>query len=169
MEAMEAILSRRSIRKYTDKKVSDEVVKELLEAGMSAPSAGNEQPWHFVAITDHKILDEIPKIHPYSGMLKEAPLAILICGDESLQKYEGYWVQDCSAATENILIAANAIGLGGVWLGVYPIEDRVAGIRKLLGMPEKVIPFALLSIGYPAEQKPLADRYDESRVHHDKW
>ena len=169
MEAMEAILSRRSIRKYTDKKVSDEFVKELLEAAMSSPSAGNEQPWHFVAITDHKILDEIPRIHPYSGMLKEAPLAILICGDESLQKYEGYWVQDCSAATENILIAANAIGLGGVWLGVYPIEDRVAGIRKLLGMPEKVIPFALLSIGYPAEQKPLADRYDESRVHHDKW
>lgn len=169
MEAMEAILSRRSIRRYTDKKVSDEIIKELLEAGMSAPSAGNEQPWHFVAITDHKILDEIPKIHPYSGMLKEAPLAILICGDESLQKYQGYWVQDCSAATENILIAANAIGLGGVWLGVYPIEERVVGIRKLLSMPEKVIPFALLSIGYPAEQKPPADRYNESRVHYEKW
>jgi len=169
MEAMEAILTRRSIRRYTDKKVSDEIVKELLEAGMSAPSAGNEQPWHFVAITDHKILDEIPKIHPHSGMLKEAPLAILICGDESLQKYQGYWVQDCSAATENILIAANAIGLGGVWLGVYPIEDRVVGIRKLLGMPEKVIPFALLSIGYPAEQKPPANRYDESRVHYNIW
>ncbi|HGJ63854.1 TPA: nitroreductase family protein [bacterium] len=166
---MEAILTRRSIRRYTDKKVSDEIVKELLEAGMSAPSAGNEQPWHFVAITDHKILDEIPKIHPHSGMLKEAPLAILICGDESLQKYQGYWVQDCSAATENILIAANAIGLGGVWLGVYPIEDRVVGIRKLLGMPEKVIPFALLSIGYPAEQKPPANRYDESRVHYNIW
>lgn len=169
MEAMEAILTRRSIRRYTDKKISDELIKELLEAGMSAPSAGNEQPWHFVAITDHKILDEIPKIHPHSNMLKEAPLAILICGDESLQKYQGYWVQDCSAATENILIAANAKGLGGVWLGVYPIEDRVVGIRKLLGMPEKVIPFALLSIGYPAEQKPPANRYDESRVHYDMW
>lgn len=169
MEAMEAILTRRSIRRYTDKKISDELIKELLEAGMSAPSAGNEQPWHFVAITDHKILDEIPKIHPHSNMLKEAPLAILICGDESLQKYQGYWVQDCSAATENILIAANAKGLGGVWLGVYPIEDRVVGIRKLLGMPEKVIPFALLSIGYPAEQKPPANRYDESRVHYDIW
>jgi nitroreductase len=102
-------------------------------------------------------------------MLKEAPLAILICGDESLQKYKGYWVQDCSAATENLLIAANAKELGGVWLGVYPIEDRVIGIRKLLGMPDNVIPFALLSIGYPAEQKPPANRYDESRVHHDKW
>ncbi|HGE72071.1 TPA: nitroreductase family protein, partial [Candidatus Poribacteria bacterium] len=128
-----------------------------------------EQPWHFVVIRDRQILNEIPKIHPYSGMLKEAPLAILICGDESLQKYKGYWVQDCSAATENLLIAVNALGLGGVWLGVYPIEDRVVGIRKLLGMPESVIPFALISIGYPAEQKPPADRYDESRVHHDRW
>jgi nitroreductase len=169
MDAMQAILSRRSIRRYTDKDVSDEVVKELLEAAMSAPSAGNEQPWHFVVIRDRQILNEIPKIHPHSGMLKEAPLAILICGDESLQKYKGYWVQDCSAATENLLVAVNAKGLGGVWLGVYPLEDRVVGIRKLLGMPENVIPFALLSIGYPDEQKPPAERYDESRVHHDKW
>jgi len=169
MDAMQAILSRRSIRRYTDKPVSDEVVEQLLKSAMSAPSAGNEQPWHFVVIRDRQILNEIPKIHPYSGMLKEAPLAILICGDESLQKYKGYWVQDCSAATENLLIAVNALGLGGVWLGVYPIEDRVVGIRKLLGMPESVIPFALISIGYPAEQKPPADRYDESRVHHDRW
>jgi len=169
MDAMEAILSRRSIRRYTDKPVSDEVVKELLEAAMSAPSAGNEQPWHFVVIRDRQILNEIPKIHPYSGMLKEAPLGILICGDESLQKYKGYWVQDCSAATENLLIAINAKGLGGVWLGVYPIEDRVIGIRKLLGMPESVIPFSLISLGYPAEQKTSSNRYDESRVHHDKW
>jgi len=169
MDAMQAILSRRSIRRYTDKPVSDEVVEQLLKSAMSAPSAGNEQPWHFVVIRDRQILNEIPKIHPYSGMLKEAPLAILICGDESLQKYKGYWVQDCSAATENLLIAVNALGLGGVWLGVYPIEDRVVGIRKLLGMPESVIPFALISISYPAEQKPPADRYDESRVHHDRW
>lgn len=169
MDAMQAILSRRSIRRYIDKPVSDEVVEQLLKSAMSAPSAGNEQPWHFVVIRDRQILNEIPKIHPYSGMLKEAPLAILICGDESLQKYKGYWVQDCSAATENLLIAVNALGLGGVWLGVYPIEDRVVGIRKLLGMPESVIPFALISIGYPAEQKPPADRYDESRVHHDRW
>ncbi|HGE70115.1 TPA: nitroreductase family protein, partial [Candidatus Poribacteria bacterium] len=130
MDAMQAILSRRSIRRYTDKPVSDEVVEQLLKSAMSAPSAGNEQPWHFVVIRDRQILNEIPKIHPYSGMLKEAPLAILICGDESLQKYKGYWVQDCSAATENLLIAVNALGLGGVWLGVYPIEDRVVGIRK---------------------------------------
>lgn len=169
MDAIQAILSRRSIRRYTDRQVSDEIVKQLLESAMSAPSAGNEQPWHFVVIRDRQILNEIPKIHPYSGMLKEAPLAILVCGDESLQKYKGYWVQDCSAATENLLIAVNALGLGGVWLGVYPIEDRVIGIRKLLGMPENVIPFSLISIGYPAEQKPPANRYDESRIHYNRW
>ncbi len=169
MDAMEAILSRRSIRRYTKEDVSDEILKELLEAAMSAPSAGNEQPWHFVVIRDRKILNEIPNIHPYSGMLREAPLAILICGDESLQKYKGYWVQDCSAATENLLIAINAKGLGGVWLGVYPVEDRVTGIRKLLNMPDNIIPFSLISIGYPAEQKPPANRYDSSRIHYDRW
>ncbi len=169
MDAMQAILTRRSIRRYTKENVSDEIVKELLEAAMSAPSAGNEQPWHFVVIRDRKILDEIPNIHPYSGMLREAPLAILICGDESLQKYKGYWVQDCSAATENLLIAINAKGLGGVWLGVYPVEDRVIGIRKLLNMPDNIIPFSLISIGYPAEQKPPANRYDSSRIHYDRW
>lgn len=169
MEAIQAILTRRSIRRYTDRQVSDELIKQLLESAMSAPSAGNEQPWHFVVIKDRQILNEIPKIHPYSSMLKEAPLAILVCGDESLQKYKGYWVQDCSAATENLLIAVNALGLGGVWLGVYPIEERVVGIRKLLAMPENVIPFSLISIGYPAEQKPPANRYDESRIHYDRW
>lgn len=169
MDAMDAILSRRSIRRYTSQPVSEELIKDLLEAAMSAPSAGNEQPWHYVVIRDRKILDEIPKIHPYSQMLKEAPVAILICGDEKLQKYKGYWVQDCSAATENMLIAVQAKGLGAVWLGVYPVEDRVIGIRKLLGIPEHVIPFSLISIGYPAEQKPRANRYDDSRVHRDKW
>ena len=169
MDAMNAILSRRSIRRYTNQPVSDEVMKELLEAAMSAPSAGNEQPWHFVVIDERKILDEIPKYHPYSQMLKDAPAAIMVCGDETLQKYEGYWVQDCSAATENILIAAQAKGLGAVWLGVYPIEDRVVALRKLLGIPEHVIPFSLISVGYPAEQKPRSDRYDDSRIHHNQW
>jgi nitroreductase len=169
MDAMDAILSRRSIRKYTTQPVSDEMIGELLEAAMSAPSAGNEQPWHFIVISERQILNEIPKFHPYSQMLRDAPVAILVCGDERLQKYEGYWVQDCSAATENILIAVQARGLGAVWLGVYPIEDRVIGLRKLLDIPEQVIPFALISIGHPAEQKPRSDRYDAARVHHNHW
>ena len=105
---MEAILARRSIRKYTDQPVPDGVIKELLDAAMSAPSAGNQQPWHFVVLRDREILDEVPKFHPHSLMVKEASAAILVCGDPTLEKHKGYWVQDCTAATENILIAAHA-------------------------------------------------------------
>lgn len=166
---MEAILSRRSIRKYTNQPVPEQVVKELLEAAMSAPSAVNQQPWQFIVINDRKILDEFPKLHPCSLMLRAAPVAILVCGDLQLEKIGGYWVQDCSAATENILIAANAKGLGAVWLGVYPVERRVTGIKKLLDLPENVIPFSIVSIGYPAVKKPPANRYDSSRIHYNRW
>lgn len=166
---MDAILSRRSIRKYTTKPVPDQLVKEVLEAAMSAPSAGNEQPWHFIVITDRQILDEIPKYHPYSHMVREAPVAILVCCDLQLDKHDGFWVQDCAAATENLLIAVQAQGLGGVWLGVYPREQRITGLRKLLAIPEHVIPFSLIPIGYPAEDKPRADRYNTARVHHNRW
>jgi len=169
MEAMEAILSRRSIRRYTGEPVPEEVIKELLEAAMSAPSANNEQPWQFVIIDDRRILDEIPRFHPYADMLKEASLAIAVCGDMKLEAMRGYWVQDCSAATQNILIAANARGLGAVWLGVYPNESRTRTVQKLLGLPEQVIPLCFISIGYPAEKKPPANRYNASRVHHNHW
>ena len=169
MDAMEAILSRRSIRRYTSKPVPEELIKELLEAAMSAPSASNQQPWQFVIIDDRRILDEIPKFHPYAHMLKEASWAIAVCGDQSLATMSGYWVQDCSAATQNILIAANAKGLGAVWLGVYPREERAKTAQKLLGLPEHVVPLCFISIGYPAEEKPPSNRYDESRVHHNKW
>ena len=169
VKIMEAILSRRSIRKYTNQSVPEQTIKELLEAAMSAPSAGNQQPWQFVVIKERKILDEIPKFHPFSQMLREAQLAILVCGDLELEKNKGYWVQDCSAATENILIAATAKGLGAVWLGIYPREKRVAGVKKLLGLPQHIIPLSLISIGYPAEQKPPANRYDSSRIHYNHW
>ncbi|MCK4626092.1 MAG: nitroreductase family protein [Phycisphaerae bacterium] len=168
---MDAILSRRSIRKYTDQAVPEEVITELLKAAMSAPSAGNQQPWRFVVIDDRRILDEIMTIHPYSAMLKEAPLVILVCFDKGLELevVEGLWPQDCSAATENILIAAQAIGLGAVWLGVYALKNMVAEFRKLVGAPDHIIPFSLISIGYPAEQKPPANRYDSSRIYHNRW
>jgi nitroreductase len=169
MDAMDAILSRRSIRKYTKQSVPDQLIKELLEAAMNAPSAGNEQPWHFIVINDRGILDEIPKYHPYSQMIREAYVAIVICCDLQLDKQDGLWVQDCAAATENLLLAVQAKGLGAVWLGVYPREERVTGLRKLLSIPEQVIPFSLIPIGYPAEHKPRADRYDSSRIHDNRW
>jgi len=144
------------------------VLEELLKAAMYAPSAGNCQPWHFVVIKDRKILDEIPRFHPYSRMLKEAPVAILVGCDWDLQM-PGFGVQDCSAATQNILLAAQAKGLGTVWLGIYPDEAMVANMKRLLKLPEHIVPIALVSVGYPAEQKPQPERYQADRVHHDRW
>jgi len=170
MDAMHALFSRRSIRKYTAEPVSDQTIKEVLEAAMSAPSAGNQQPWHVVVINNREVLDRIPEFHPHSLMCREAQIAILVCGDPSLEKHVGYWVQDCSAATENLLVAVHALGLGGVWVGVYPREERVAGFRKLLKIPDHVIPFALIPIGHPAEQKPpRPDRYNDGRIHKNSW
>jgi len=170
MDAMEALFSRRSIRKYTPEKITEETLREILEAAMSAPSAGNQQPWHFVIINDRKILDAVPSFHPHSLMLREAHVAILVCGDPTLEKHVGYWVQDCAAATENLLVAIHAKGLGAVWLGTYPREERVEGFRKLLGIPDHVIPFSLIPIGYPAESKPpRPDRYNTTRIHHNRW
>jgi nitroreductase len=165
---MKAILTRRSIRRYTPQAVPEKIIMELLEAAMSAPSAGNEQPWEFVVITDRKVLDEIPRVHPYAQMCSQAPVAVLVCGDMQKETHQGFWVQDCSAATENLLIAVNDKGLGAVWVGVYPREERMAAMRKLVELPAHIIPFALIPIGYPAEKKPPSNRFDPSRVHKNK-
>ena len=165
----EMILARRSIRRYQRRKVASDDLEPLLRAAMSAPSAGNAQPWHFVVITDRALLDAIPEFHPYAAMVSEAPAAILVCGDPALEKYPGFWTQDCSAAVENLLLAAQAQGLGAVWVGIHPIEEREQSFRKLLGIPEGIIPFALVPVGYPAEEKPPADRYHPERVHRDGW
>jgi nitroreductase len=166
---MKAIRARRSIRRFTSEPVSDDAIKTLLEAAMSAPSAGNQQPWEFVVVTDRNILDEISNVHLYYQMCREAPAAILVCGNLERDTHQGFWVQDCSAATQNILIAATDTGLGSVWCGVYPREDRVGGLRKLLKLPENITPLALIPIGHPAEQKPPSDRFDPARIHRDRW
>ena len=168
MDTLEAILTRRSIRRYTSKKVPSELITEILRAAMSAPSASNEQPWYFVVIDDRKILDEIPRFHPYADMLPEAPLAILVCVDLIPQR-EGFVVQDGSAATQNLLLAAHAKGLGAVWLGIYPLGERIEGMRKLTNLPNHIVPLALIALGYPAENIPREDRYQPQRVHVNKW
>ncbi len=167
---MKAIMNRRSIRKYTSQPVTDEQIRSLLEAAMSAPSAGNEQPWHFIVIRDRELLDEITTVHTHASMLKQASVAVLVCADPRLNKFDvDYWIQDCAAATENLLVAVQDMGLGAVWLGVYPREERVAGLRRIFNIPEEVIPFALVPVGYPAEQKGPEDRYREDRVHQNRW
>jgi nitroreductase len=169
MDAFDAILGRRSIRRYTAASVPDALVMELLQAAMSAPSAGNQQPWHFVVIADRRLREAIASFHPYAQMVREAPVAILVCGDLRLESYRGYWMQDCSAATQNILLAAHARGLGAVWVGVYPKEDRVGRFQTLLKLPAQVIPLALVPVGFPAEHLPAANRFNLSRVHRDRW
>lgn len=166
---MDAILNRRSIRKYTDQPVSDELVTELLRAAMAAPSASNQQPWHFVVIRDRKTLSRLAEVHPYAAMAPKAQLAVAVCGDLSLETQEGFWVQDCAAATENLLIAAEANGLGAVWLGVYPRLERVASVQALLGLPDHVVPLSVVPIGYPAAHPAPADRYDPDRIHRERW
>jgi nitroreductase len=169
MDAYEAIRTRRSIRRYTDREVPDELIRGLLAAAMQAPSAGNQQPWQFVVATDRGLLNRLADVLPYGKMLTQAPLAIIVCGDLRLEGNKGYWVQDCSAATQNLLLATHASGLGAVWLGVYPMEERVAALRSVLSLPERVIPLAVISIGYPAEEIPPVDRYQEQRVHRNGW
>lgn len=171
MDAMEAILSRRSIRKYSSRPVPHEVIDELLRAAMSAPSAGNEQPWHFVVIDDREILSKIPQFHPDSERSLSPPAAILVCGNLNEERFKGmgFWVLDCSASTMNLLIAVHAKGLGAVWSPVYPDEQRINSIRKLLGIPEHVVPFSLIPIGYPAEKKSPSNRYDASKIRHNHW
>ena len=163
------VLSRRSIRKYSRQEIPDELVERLLRAAMNAPSAGNQQPWSFIVVRDRDLLDQVPDVHPYSSMITHAPLAIVVCGDQRDIKWPQMWEQDCSAATENLLVEAQLLGLGAVWLGVHPLPERVEGLQRLFGMPAEVIPFSLVPIGFPAEKKPPADRYDAERVHRNRW
>jgi len=164
---IEPILARRSIRKYTDEPVSEGEIRELLEAAMAAPSGRNSKPWHFVVVTDREKLDALAESSHSWAMLAGAPLAIVACGDPGVS--EKYWIQDTAAAIENILIAVPMLGLGAVWLGCHPNRDRVEPLRRILSIPEPVVPVAVLSIGHPAEEKEPRTQYDEARVHRERW
>lgn len=163
--AFQTILARRSIRQYSGQPVSRDQLRRLLEAGMAAPSANNRQPWHYVVVTERDTLNRLAQAHPYGKMLAQAAACIAVCGEPE----HAYWVQDCSASTENILIAATELGLGTVWLGVHPRSDREHNVRDILGIPPRYTPLCLISIGYPAEKKEPRTQYEESRVHYERW
>lgn len=169
MDTLAAIFTRRSIRKYTQQPIPECVVDKILRAAMVAPSAADERPWHFVVVQNQDTLIKLGKRLDHCEMLAEATLGILVCGDESLEKIKGYWVQDCSACTQNILLAAHALGVGAVWLALYPLENRTEVIRNELAVPDAVIPFALVSLGFPGEVLAGEDRFDQSRVHLETW
>jgi nitroreductase len=169
MDALEAILTRRSVRRYTDEQIDDETTQKLLAAAMNAPSAANEQPWEFIVIRDRAMLDAIPTFSPFASMVKHAPLGILVCADTRNVIVPGFWVEDCSAATQNLLLAARALGLGAVWTGVYPMDGHVAGFTKHCQLPEGVIPLAFVVVGHPAEEPPAQNRFSEHRIHSNVW
>jgi nitroreductase len=165
MNILETLINRRSIRKYKEKTVPREMILQIIKAGMYAPSARNQQPWQFIIIDQKETMKSIMQVHPYASMLNSASHAIIICGDQSKEISKGYWPVDCSAATQNILIAAHGTGLGAVWLGVYPRDDRMQGIINIMKLPKHIIPFALVPVGYPDEVKQTPDRFDENRIH----
>ncbi|MCA1944821.1 MAG: nitroreductase family protein [Desulfovibrio sp.] len=168
MDCLTAIHARRSIRDFTPEPVSETQLEILLRAAMAAPSAGNAQPWEFVVVREADTRQRVAEIHPYAKMAPKAPLGVLVCGDISREKYPGFWPQDCAAAVQNLLLAATAQGLGTVWTGIYPVEERVAMFRTLFNLPERLVPFSFIPVGYPKEDKPQVDRFDESRIHFER-
>jgi nitroreductase len=169
MELIEALATRRSVRQFQDRPVPEENVAAIIAAAMTAPSAGNQQPWHFVVISDREKLNQIPSFHPHSGMVAQAPVAILVCGDPQGAPWPDFWTQDCSAAVQNLLLAARDLGLGTVWAGVYPVEERMAGFRRLFAVPEQVYPFALIPVGWPKLPFAAANRFKPERIHAETW
>lgn len=168
MEFYQVLKTRRSIRKFGKSEVTSELVEKLLGAAMLAPSAGNQQSWQFIVIRDREKLDAVPAIHPYCKMITQVSVAILVCGDPDGKKWPDFWVQDCSAATQNLLLAARAEGLGTVWTGIYPIEERMTGCRNLFSIPDHIIPFALIPVGW-AEDDGFKEtsRYKPELIHED--
>ena len=167
--AINNIMTRTSIRQYTNEPVSKADIETMLRAGMAAPTAVNRQPWHFVAVTDKEKLSELAGRR---GMIQQAGVAIVVCGnmDKAMQgPAQAFWIQDCSAATENILLAANALGLGAVWTGCYPMEDRVAEVSKVLKLPKTIVPLCVIAIGHPAEQPTPKDKWKPENVSYNEF
>ena len=169
MDAIEALLTRRAVREFTPEAVTEDQIHTILNAAMHAPSACNQQPWHFVVVDSRERLNAIAGIHRYAQILLQAPLAGVVCADVTLETCHGHWVSDCSAAMENMLLAAHAVGLGSVWVAIYPSEQRIADIRQFLGLPSFAVPLCLAAVGHPAGPLPKVDRFQPDRIHRNAW
>lgn len=168
-EILNAIFSRRSIRAFTDKKIDEQTLETLLKAGMYAPSAMNTQPWHFIVVRDKETMNKVMKVHPYSKMLKTADVLLVVCSSQINDAQKKFFTQDLGACTENILLAAKSLGIGSCWLGVYPNDDVVCKIAQIFDTPNDIVPFGLIALGYPDEEKSDPNRFDKSRIHNEKW
>jgi nitroreductase len=167
---LETIFHRRSIRRFTDQPLDKETITLLLQAGMAAPSAVNSQPWEFIVVTEPEVLAKVRSKLPFAK--HNAPVGIVVLGSpERANNTAGraFWEQDCSAAMENMLIAAVGLGLGVVWIGIHPVAPFVKGVREALSIPEEVTPLGMMHVGYPAEEKPARTQYDEHKVYWQKY
>lgn len=169
MDALAAIATRHSVRHFTADEVDEAQVVTLLRAAMAAPSAGNQRPWRFVVVRDAEIRELLSVSTQYASPVGRAPLCIVVLADTRDNKHPGYWVQDCSAATENLLLAARAIGLGAVWIGVHPHEEREANVRAIVEAPEGFAALCMIAVGHPEAEGPSADRFDAGFVRQDRW
>ncbi len=173
MSNMEMILTRHSVRSYVDNKMlTKEQLTSLLKAGMAAPTARDQRPWAFIAVNDREALQQLAAVNPHGQMLAKAGGAIIAVAKVDLAQEgmeKGFWIQDLSAATENILLAAHGMGLGGVWIGVYPIPERMAAVAKFANLPEGYVPFSVISLGYSDGTGVIKDKFDESRIHWGQW
>ena len=168
---LENIHSRKSVRQYTSEPVSESDIQTILKAAMAAPSAVNFQPWRFVVVTEREQLDAMAEILPYAKMLRQAPAAIVVCGETLWMggNENPYWQQDCAAATQNLLLAVEALGLGAVWTGVYPNQDLYPKLHNYLNLPSTVQPFCCIPVGHPAGNEQPKDKWKPENIHYGKW
>lgn len=168
---IQTIHNRKSVRRFTEKKVSKEDLQTIMKAGMAAPSGHDKRPWVFIAITDRSIMEELHKELPWASGLKESTAAIVVCGD--IDKVDSrnpeFWITDTSAATQNMLLTIESMGLGGVWCTLFPGEDRMQYARDVLNLPQNMMPMCVIPIGYPQGIEKAKDKYDASLIHWEKW
>jgi nitroreductase len=169
MDALQAITTRRTTRKYEARPVKDADVSDLLAAAMCAPTMGDQRPWQFIVVNDPEVIAALKDAHGHAPFLKQAPVVIAVLADESRVRHKDEWTPDCAAAVENILIAANAKKLGTAWLSVSPDKAKISAVGKIFGLPKGIIPFALVAVGFPAEEKLPKVRFEASRVKYNKW
>lgn len=169
MEVQEALLNRRSIRKYKDQKLSKENLDKILKAAMYSPSAMNLQAWQFIVIDDRQMLVETIKSIPYAEMLRQSAAAIIVCGDSSVEKNESWLLQNCSAAIQNILLSAHGLGIGSCWIAIHGMDDVYKNIKAQFKLPENIVPVSLISLGYPDEFVEAEERFKEEKIHFNKW
>ena len=164
-----AIYNRRSIRKYKQQPVEKEKIQELLRMAMYAPTGRNTQLWEFVVVDDRQLMAKFQAAHPYSSMLSQAPMMLLVCANLERNSIPNYYMGDCGAAAQTILLGAYDMGLGTCWMGIAPSQERIDAVKEIFNMPENIVPFCAIAVGYPDEEKEMPERFDESKIHYNKW